>query len=247
MLFACANLFPPNADVSQISLEVNKAIQGHCWRNASGELLSRAVTNISVNYEKGAAELAQQLFGALPPDEEIAGLAGALEGALVKAAVRRAGLYLAVEHPWFECYETSIRRDRNNDLYAHIHDVRKRAREPRDVVVRAFFRQVVTARKLGLKRFELYAPGYFNDTRFSGYRFWPRLGFNARLTLEEQTGLPLNLAGAQDLNQLILLPGGYAWWKEKGSERSMVFDLAENSEMMKVFRERLKAAGLTKE
>lgn len=200
--------------------------------------------NISVHYEAGAAELAQQLFGTLPPDEEIAGLAGAMDGAQVTVSVRRVGLFLAVEHPWFECYETSVRRDPNGDLYAYIHDVRKRGREPRDVVVNAFLRQVAAARKLGLKRFELYAAGTASDTKFSGYRFWPRLGFNAALYRPELLDLPSSLAGVGDLNELMLRANGYEWWKRRGTERSMIFDLDEQSGMMKVFRQRLKELGL---
>ena len=202
---------------------------------------------IVVNFESGAATLAQRLFGALPPDETLAGLAGALDGATVNASVRRIGLFLAVEHSWFECYETSIRKDQGGELYAYLHDVRKRGREPRNLTARAFLRQLAAARKLGIKRFELYAAGYFNDTSFSGYRVWPQMGFNAALRVDEQRKLPPHLAGAQDLNQLILLPGGYEWWKEEGAARSMIFEPRENSEMMKVFRRRLKTIGISEE
>lgn len=203
--------------------------------------------DLSVIYETGAQAYAQQLFGDPPPDETLARLAGALDGAQVTVSVRRVGLFLAVTHPWFECYETSIRRDADGGLYAYLHDVRKRSRDPKDVVIRAFLKQVRAAHELGLKRFELYAAGYAGDTKFSGYRFWPRLGFNAQFFQHERAKLPHEMATARDLNELILLPDGYEWWKKHGDERSMVFDLNENSAMMNVFRLRLKAAGLTEE
>lgn len=170
-----------------------------------------------------------------------------MDGARVTVSVRRVGLFLALEHPLFECYETSIRRDRDGGLFAYIHDVRKRGREPRGLLAKAFSKQILAARKLGLKRFELYAAGYFNDTKFSGYRVWPRFGFNARLSEDEQHRLPPHLVGAQDLNHLISLPGGDEWWKEMGIERSMNFDLMDDSEMMKVFRNYLTRLGLKEE
>ena len=200
--------------------------------------------NISINYEAGAVELIAQLFAPPPSEAEIAQLAGALDGARVDVSVRRVGLFLAVAHPWFECYETSIRRDRNGDLYAYIHDVRKHTREPREIAIKAFLRQVTAARKLGLKRFELYAAGTAADTKFSGYRFWPRLGFNAALYDFELNDLPPSLIEAGNLNDLMQRPLGYEWWKRKGSERSMIFDLAAESAMMKVFRHRLQELGL---
>ncbi|NOT63981.1 MAG: hypothetical protein HOP19_27520 [Acidobacteria bacterium] len=199
------------------------------------------------HYEADARAYARQLFGDLPPDEMLARLAGALEGARVNVSVRRVGLFLAVEHPWFECYETSIRRDAGGGLYAYLHDVRKRGREPKNLAIRAFLRQVNAARALGVKRFELYAAGDGNDTKFSGYRFWPRLGFNAQLSQSEREKLPPTLAQAGDLNQLMRLPDGYTWWKRFGRERSMIFDLVENSAMMQVFRQHLKTVGLIEE
>lgn len=201
--------------------------------------------DISVHYEIGAAELAHRLFGALPPEEEMAALAGALDGGQVRISVRRVGLFLAVEHQWFECYETSIRMDEDGKLFAYIHDVRKRGQEPRDITVKAFLRQVKAARRLCLTRFELYAAGTSTDTKFSGYRFRPRLGFNAALYHFELVDLPPSLAGAENLNDLMLSPKGYEWWKRRGSERSMVFDLQEQSAMMQVLRQRLNELGLT--
>lgn len=203
--------------------------------------------SISVIYETGAQAYAQKLFGSPPPDETLARLAGALDGAQVCVSVRRVGLFLAVTHPWFECYETSVRRDADGGLFAYLHDVRKRVREPQRVIARAFSRQVAAARELGLKRFELYAAGYAGDTKFSGYRVWPQYGFNAQLYREERRRLPLPLADAKDLNQLMSLPGGYDWWKEKGNERSMVFDLSDDSGMMRVLRDYLNQLGQVEE
>ena len=85
------------------------------------------MASINVNYQAGAAQFARQLIGRSFSDEELAHLAGALDGATVNVTVRqkKGWLYLAVDDPArFDAYETSIRRDGNGELYGHIHEVR---------------------------------------------------------------------------------------------------------------------------
>ncbi len=47
--------------------------------------------------------------------------------------------------------------------------------------------------------------------------------------------LPVELANAQNLNDVIRL-GGKDWWKANGYEREMIFDLSDDSAMMQIFR-----------
>ena len=173
-----------------------------------------AMKDIQVICEEGAAELVKLLFGQKVRGEELAGLAGALDGAMVNVTVRRSKgwLYLAVNDPArFEVYETSIRRDENGDLYGYIHEVRVAVGQGgRGLGARAFLRQVLAARKLGLTRFELFAAGDAADTSSNGYYTWARFGFNALLRESERKILPPELRSAVNLNQLMRL-GGWRW------------------------------------
>ncbi|MGH9799417.1 MAG: hypothetical protein ACRD82_03555, partial [Blastocatellia bacterium] len=131
------------------------------------------VNQIRVHCEPGAADFALKLFGKQPTDGEMAGLAGALDGATVAVSVRhsKGWLYLSVDDPArFEAYETSIRQDLNGELYGYIHEVRVAAGQGgQGFGLRAFLRQVAAARTIGLKRFELFAAGDPADTSSNGY------------------------------------------------------------------------------
>jgi hypothetical protein len=207
------------------------------------------VQAVTINYKTGAVKLARQLLGRRPADEELARLAGALDGARVNvtAKKKKSWLYLAVDDPArFEVYETSVRRDARGDLYAYIHEVRTAVgRRGQGLGLQAFRRQVAGARALGVKRFELWAAGNIRDTANNGYYTWARFGFDAPLG-NERVFLPAQLSAARTINDVIL-GGGHEWWKQHGSERTMIFDLNDSSSMMQVLRAYLQGKGLHEE
>lgn len=204
---------------------------------------------ITINYETGAAEFAEKMFGSLPDNDALACLAGALDGAMVNVSVRvkKGWLYLAVNDPArFEVYETSVRRDAQDTLFAYIHEVRVAVgRSGQGLGIQAFLRQVAGAKALGITRFELWAAGDVRDTSHNGYYTWARFGFDALLGNEKRF-LPARLLQAQTINDL-MLRGEHRWWKLHGSERSMVFDLADDSSMMAVLRAYRKEKSLPEE
>ena len=207
------------------------------------------MNEVAVNFEAGAREFARQLFGYQPAEADLARLAGALPGATVKVAVRRqkGWLYLTVSDARFERYETSIRQDADGSLFAYLHHIyAATGQRGKGYGVRAFLRQVNSARRLGLTRFELHAAGYSGSSDENGYYVWARFGFEAPLRVTEQARLPKPLQGATTLNQLIQR-GGQPWWKLFGSARSMRFDLADGSTMLAVFRAYLQEKHITEE
>jgi hypothetical protein len=203
--------------------------------------------NIRVIYKRGAITVARRLFGYRPADDDLARLAGALDGAevIVSARKDKAWLYLAVNDPRFDRYETSVRRDGNGSLYAYIHHVYVAPGQTgRGHGLRAFLRQVRGARKLTLARFELYAAGNPATGAENGYYTWARYGFNAALRQVEIGLLPPALRGVTELNE-VMQRGYHWWWKATGDSRSMVFDLAPDSSMMQVFSAYLKTKNMT--
>jgi hypothetical protein len=217
--------------------------------NRNDVLLSRSVQAVTINYKTGAVKLAHQLLGRRLADEDLARLAGALDGARVNVSAKKKGwLYLAVGDPArFEVYETSVRRDLRGDLYAYIHEVRTAVgRRGQGLGLEAFRRQVAGARALGVKRFELFAAGDPADISDNGYYTWARFGFDAPLYERERIILPPELSQAVNVNDLMQL-GGHRWWFENGGFRSMVFDLSDGSAMMNVFRDYLKEKGIAED
>jgi len=202
---------------------------------------------IQVHYEEGALEFAWQLFGQIFNDEDLAYLAGALDGATVNVNVSRQKnwLYLSVVDPSrFEVYETSIRYDAKGELYGYIHEVRTAiGQRGKGLGARAFLRQVNGAKALGLKRFELWAAGYLFDGSRNGYYTWARFGFDATLTSEQKNLLVASLIGSETVNQVIA-NGGKDWWKRYGSDVGMIFDLNDESAMMRTFKQYCDEKGL---
>jgi len=109
------------------------------------------VKGITVTYVRGAIGLARQLFGRRAADDDLARLAGALDGAtvIVSAKKKKNWLYLSVSDPRFARYETSVRRDANGNLFAYIHHVYVAAGQTgQGYGLRAFLQQVRGALRL---------------------------------------------------------------------------------------------------
>jgi hypothetical protein len=213
-------------------------------------LPSVAVKGITVKYELGAAEFAEKLFGFRPADDDLASLAGALDGATVNVSVRvkKSWLYLAVDDPTrFEVYETSVRRDAADALFAYIHEVRVAAGQGgQGLGIRAFQRQVRGAKSLGIEYFKLWAAGDYFDQANNGYYTWARFGFDAPLTTQQRQLRTADLLGATNVNTVILQKR-QDWWRRYGYDAEMYFDLAEGSAMMNVFRKYLADKGMLRE
>jgi hypothetical protein len=165
------------------------------------------VQNITVNYAAGAADLALDLFGRAVADEELAAAAGALDGAALNVSVRKGReLFVEITHPLIVRQERGFRRDANGELYIWNHHFEKRHDAPPGVGLLSFRTQVGGARRLGVRRIELWAAGDRNDRSYNGYYTWARFGFDAPLTQEEKRRLSIlpQFAGAQTVNDLIL-------------------------------------------
>ncbi|MGH9837669.1 MAG: hypothetical protein ACREEM_02670 [Blastocatellia bacterium] len=193
--------------------------------------------NISIHFEAGAREFAERLIGRTFSDAELAAAVGALDGSRLHVSIRK-DTELAVEVKNEKVIEQIrwLRRDQAGDLYIWNFRLEK-APGFYSIGLASFLRQIKAARALGFHRIECYAAGHINDLRYNGYFHWARYGYDAPLTVEEQSSLSDDprLAGARTVNELILR-GGLEWWRLKGLERKMVFVLDEKSSMMSVLK-----------
>lgn len=79
----------------------------------------------------------------------------------------------------------------------------------------------------GYRRISLIAGGgKGHDEHMIGYRFWPKLGFDAPLDEGETEGAP-HLANCRTVQDVLAIDA--AWWESDGSQRWMEFDLAAES------------------
>lgn len=82
------------------------------------------------------------------------------------------------------------------------------------------------AARFGFKEAQLTAWG---PPHYNGHYTWPRMGFNATFTEQEQG--KINAAGfqAKTVRELIASPEGRSWWQKYGWKKSMAFDLRKGS------------------
>jgi hypothetical protein len=156
-----------------------------------------------------------------------------LDGAVVNVSVRaqKGWLYLAVSDPArFEVYETSVRRDAADKLFAYIHEVRVAlGQSQQGLGLRAFIRQVAGAQAMELAYFKLWAAGNRLDTARNGYYTWARFGFDAPLSGYHRRLLTNSLRGARTVNEVIER-GGSRWWWFNGDDTEMYFDLLNRAQ-----------------
>jgi hypothetical protein len=206
---------------------------------------SNSAKDVSASYEEGAAEFSRQLFGRNIPNEDLAAAVGAPDGSNLNVTVRMNGQELHVEviHPWIKEQRRGFRRDDKGNLFIWNHRLEKDRGAPPGFGLKVFARQVAGARRLGVKRIELWAAGNARDGAHNGYYTWARFGFDAPLSKRDRLLLPDELVGAKTTNDLMKV-GAAEWWKKNGDDRSMVFDLADDSSMMAAFKSYLNEKGV---
>lgn len=94
-----------------------------------------------------------------------------------------------------------------------------------------FADQVRACAENGVHQIETYAArgGVYN-----GYYTWARLGYDAPLKDYFKRELPEQFKGAETIQDLMATPEGRAFWKKKGYDEKMTFDLAPGSRSMQV-------------
>jgi len=91
----------------------------------------------------------------------------------------------------------------------------------------AFALCAITAHLAGLAQVSLVAAGGRGfDSRYVGYKVWPKLGFDAPLEPGEIAQAP-HLAHCHSVQDVLAVDA--AWWEDQGSQRLMTFDLAARS------------------
>jgi hypothetical protein len=146
----------------------------------------------------------------------------------------RDSVQIHLNHLWLE--GTAVRHlycDDGGRLAMFNEFVFFRPRAPSGVGTRLLALQVRKAISLGIEYIATDAAGG-PGSAFVGYSVWPRLGFDgpippaARAKLDTlPAGDPLR--GAQAVRELMVRPGGRAWWEANGSEFRAYFDLAAGS------------------
>lgn len=200
-------------------------------RGTPGEygLTKSATIHVDRGDRKAVDTRAQRIFGRKVEDRELASVAGAPDGAEVRIEPSMHPDWLTVR----------IR----GEGYAGIRDIRKDVFDGSPRIYNSTFmvapeyqgkgigmqmlgRQVETAAKLGVSSIGTHAG---KSSLMNGYYTWPRLGYDAPIPSSVAGKLPLDLAGARMVSDLMTTPRGRDWWKANGTDLDVEFDVRPGS------------------
>ncbi len=228
----------------------------------------------STQFEAEAAMTS--LFGRVLTDDELKAIVSAPDGSSLGVSASSSDrLTIKVFHP---LYDTYIRQfymhngelEMHNDYfflkskYAGVDPVTGKhiwkTDAPKGFGATIFSRQVVAARRLGVKRITVYA--FQNEaTAFragaNGYYTWPRFGYNASLPSFSALRLQSNASRrppssaeatynqAKDFRTLMSTEAGRSFWMKHGDSAHLVFSPEQSSKNSSDLRKYLLEAGVT--
>ena len=141
----------------------------------------------------------------------------------------RVGIYLEEDGPSLYIEDAANDEEVGAEVAAavHVDHFYLREQAPDGLGPVAFALSAMVAHRMGYKRISLIAGGGAgHDPRMIGYKFRPKVGFDAELDPGETDAAP-HLAMCHTVQDVIAVDE--AWWERYGSQRLMEFDLAAGS------------------
>ena len=190
---------------------------------------------IQVHYYPSAKKTAVLLLGQLVSDEQMAALAGALDGATVQISTHGESLFFDVQHPDVVFQQRRLARDEAERLYVRNLYLEKQPWGKPLLGLRALLRQIEAGQALGVAYLTTFATGSAYEEGWNGYYTWARCGFDAELPPDRQQLLSPALSGCRTVND-VMLRDGADWWRAEGVPLEIAFDLRADSSMMRVLQ-----------
>lgn len=185
---------------------------------------------IQVHYNPGARKTAVTLLGQIVPDEQLAALAGALDGATVQLSTHGDSLFFDVQHSDVVFQQRRLAREAARRLYVRNLYLEKQPWGKSLWGLRALLRQIEAGQAWGVAYLTTFATGSAYEDGWNGYYTWARYGFDAELPPDRQQLLSPALSGCRTVNDVMLREGA-AWWRAEGVPLEMAFDLRADSSL----------------
>jgi hypothetical protein len=196
----------------------------------------------------GAHDFGKRLFGPHVTREQVISLGGAPDDAHVEVLHIPGSnkIHLDITHPGYEVPQMRIIQRLpdgsvivDNDEFILKEGFRGRQHaDPafHDLALRSIAREVETAHVLGVRRITAYAVR--SNTRYIGYKVWPKYGFDGALSspIKDRLAtadLPPTARRARTIAELIKTTKGAQWWEQHGESIDLEFDLDRDSYSMK--------------
>lgn len=199
---------------------------------------------IRVQKDKDTSTLNTRMEDILPhlDVESVAALVGAQGGSTVHVYASRSydpignrhsdTVQVIIEHPFIQDCIRSIRIAPNgetvcsNDMF-----FLKKKNRGGGFGLNQFSAQVKACAEAGIHRIVTCAG---RGGGMNGYYTWARLGYDATLNFDFRRRLPEEFKGANTVQDLMATPEGRAFWKKRGYQGTMSFELAPGSRSLQV-------------
>jgi hypothetical protein len=230
------------------------------WTKAGGEgagdalsqqLFGKGERAFKAPGDKRLATATEELFGKAVTKDQIADLAGATNGAIVKITLGQSGVggvwrtivKVDVKHALYT-QKREIVKGKDGKLVVKNKSFYSTEEAPPGMGTRMMAKQVETARELGVAQLETWADGN-KHSHNNGYYTWPRLGYDMPLPdyftlMAEKNGFK----SPKTVTDLMCQPGGAEWWKEWGRGGAATFDLDPDSVSSQVHAAYLEEKGV---
>ena len=180
----------------------------------------------------------------------VANLSGAMDGAVITIKHGRPGsreITFMVEHFMLDDAKPMERSLRFTDQGITIMNhgfVIKPQFQRKGIGVRSFAIEAKAAIEIGASRITAVAEGGPHDAVFTGWKVWPKIGYDADLTHIERQAVQHVTGKATTVLDLMQSAEGVAWWEANGNGRIMSFDLTEDSRSMRMLRQYMARKGV---
>ena len=207
-------------ETGQAILDLEREVEGGPKIHAPG---------VSILYTGWSKEADVREAGFHP--EEVAALAGAIPGSLMKITeVRDGKVYVSIQHDKYSC-----RREISTSI---IKNVVLLVWEPgQGLGLSIFSQQVDSAVKMGFSKIQTSPT---RGRNYNGYYTWPRLGYDADISqgtfiFNEKVMKEAQLKGYKKVSDFFKTEEGRQFWKDNGDGGfPAIFDLTEGSQSRRV-------------
>ena len=176
----------------------------------------------------------REVLGRVPDDADVAALAGAPDGAEIKA---KGSEYGSVVVTWTlpgigtasrTFYPSDSGRPTIQAAYFEL-DENQRGK---GLGAEMFGRTVEAGIRLGFDRIVTHAA---RSKSHNGYAVWPLFGYDGPLPESTRQRLPESLANARNVSDLMRTEEGRTWWSANGHDINLTFSLRPRSKSLRVW------------
>jgi len=176
----------------------------------------------------------REVLGRVPDDADVAALAGAPDGAEIKA---KGSEYGSVVVTWTlpgigtasrTFYPSDSGRPTIQAAYFEL-DENQRGK---GLGAEMFGRTVDAGIRLGFDRIVTHAA---RSKSHNGYAVWPLFGYDGPLPESTRQRLPESLANARNVSDLMRTEEGRTWWSRNGHDINLTFSLRPRSKSLRIW------------